>query len=56
MPDLESHWLAKRLAFLSRSLTRDTVWGQKVKKAFLAILAVVQMGGLSFQLFPFAPK
>ena len=25
MPDLESYWLAERLAFLGRSLTRDTV-------------------------------
>ena len=37
MPDLESHWLAKRLAFLGRSLTNDTEWGQKVKKAFLRL-------------------
>ena len=31
MPDLESHWLAKKLAFLSRSLTEESVelqgWG-----------------------------
>ena len=32
MLDLESHGLAERLAFLVRSLTRDTAWGQK--KAF----------------------
>ena len=37
MPDLESHWLAERLAFPGRSLTRDMVWGQKVKNAFLRL-------------------
>ena len=25
MPDLESHWLAERLAYLGRSLTGDSV-------------------------------
>ena len=30
MPDLESHWLAKRLAYLGRSLTGDAVWRRKV--------------------------
>ena len=25
MPDLESHWLAERLAYLGRSLTGDAV-------------------------------
>ena len=34
MPDLESHWLAERLAYLGRSLSRDTVWEQKVNVAF----------------------
>ena len=34
MPDLESHWLAERLAFLSHFLRRDTVWEHKVKVAF----------------------
>ena len=34
MPDLEIHWLPERMAFLDRSLTGDSVWGQKVKKAF----------------------
>ena len=34
LPDLESHWLTEILIFLGRSLMRDTVWGQKVKKAF----------------------
>ena len=34
MPDLESHWLVERLAYLGRSLSRGTVWGQKVKDVF----------------------
>ena len=29
MHDLESHWLAERLAYLGRSLSGDTVWRQK---------------------------
>ena len=32
MPDLESHWFIKRLAFLGQSLSRDTVWTQKVRE------------------------
>ena len=28
MPNLESHWLAERLAYLGRSLSRDMVWGR----------------------------
>ena len=34
MPDLESHWLAKRLAYLGRSLTGDAVWRRKVSRTF----------------------
>ena len=34
MQDLESHWLAERLAFLSRSLTTDAVWSLRVGVAF----------------------
>ena len=34
MPDLESHWLAERLGYLGRSLTRDTVWRRKVSRTF----------------------
>ena len=34
MPDLESHWLAERLAYLGRSLTRDAVWRQKASWTF----------------------
>ena len=26
VPDLESHWIAERLAYLGRSLTTDAVW------------------------------
>ena len=35
MPDLDSHWLAERLAYLGRSLTKDTVWGHKMRNVFL---------------------
>ena len=34
MPDLESHRLAERLAYLGRSLTTDAVWNLKVRVAF----------------------
>ena len=34
MPDLESHWLAERLAYLGRSLTRDSVWRRKASRTF----------------------
>ena len=34
MSDLESHWLAERLAYLGRSLLRDMVWRQKVRYVF----------------------
>ena len=34
MPDLESHWLAERLAYLGRSLTGDAVWRRKVSWTF----------------------
>ena len=34
MPDQESNWLAERLAYLGWSLSRDTVWGQKVRDIF----------------------
>ena len=34
MPDLESHWLAERLAYLGRSLTGDAVWRQKASQTF----------------------
>ena len=36
MSDLESHWFAERLAYMGRSLSRDTVWGQNVWDVFLA--------------------
>ena len=34
MPDLESHWLAERLAYLGQSLMGDAVWRQKVSQTF----------------------
>ena len=34
MPDLESHWLAERLAYLSPSLTGDAVWRRKASRTF----------------------
>ena len=34
MHDLENQWLAERLTYLGRSLSRDTVWGQKVRDVF----------------------
>ena len=34
MPDLESHWLAERLAYLGRFLTRDAVWRRKASRTF----------------------
>ena len=34
MPDLVSHWLAERLAYLGRSLLGDAVWRQKVSRIF----------------------
>ena len=34
MPDMESHWLAERLAYLGRSLTRDAVWRRKASRTF----------------------
>ena len=34
MPDLDSHWLAERLAFLGGTLTGDAVWRRKVSRTF----------------------
>ena len=34
MPDLESHWLAERLAYLGISLTGDAVWREKASRTF----------------------
>ena len=34
IPDLESHWLAERLAYLGRFLTGDAVWRQKASRTF----------------------
>ena len=35
MPDLDSHWLTERPPYLGQSLTKDTVWGHKVRNVFL---------------------
>ena len=34
MLDLESNWLAERLAYLGRSLTGDAVWRRKASRTF----------------------
>ena len=34
MPDLESHWLAERLAYLGRVLTGDSEWRRKASRTF----------------------
>ena len=34
MPDLESHWLAERLAYMGRSLTGDAMWRRKASRTF----------------------
>ena len=34
MTDLESHWLAERLAYLGRVLTGDSVWRRKASRTF----------------------
>ena len=34
MPDLENHWFSERLAYLVRSLSKDTVWRQRVSDTF----------------------
>ena len=41
MPDLESHWLAERLAYLGRSLTGDAVWRLKASRTFPRLKAEV---------------
>ena len=37
MPYLENHWFAERQAYLSRSLSKDTVWRRKGAIPFLAL-------------------
>ena len=34
IPDLESHWLTERLAYLSRFLAGDAVWRRKASRTF----------------------
>ena len=34
MPDLKNHWFAEKLAYLGRSLSKDTVWRRKASDTF----------------------
>ena len=34
MPELENHWFTERLAYLGRSLSKDTVWRRKESDPF----------------------
>ena len=45
MSDLESHWFAERLAYLGRFLSRDTVWGRKVRDAFPRLKSIPKAEG-----------
>ena len=45
MLDLESNWLAERLAYLGRSLTNDMGWGLKVRNAFLCLRSRLKAAG-----------
>ena len=45
MPDLESHWLAERLAYLGRSLTGDAVWRLKASRTFPHLKSDPKAGG-----------
>ena len=45
MPDLESHWLAERLAYLGRSLTGDAVWRRKTSQTFPRLNSDPKAGG-----------
>ena len=37
MPDLESHWLAERLAYLDQFFLEDAVWRLKESRTFLRL-------------------
>ena len=39
VPDLESHWLAERLAYLGRSLTGHSVWRRKASRTFPRLMS-----------------
>ena len=45
MPDLESHRLAERLAYLGRSLSRETMWGRKLRVIFLRLQSNPEVEG-----------
>ena len=51
MPDLESHWLTERLAYLGRSLTGDAVWRQTFPRLKSDPKAIGQRKTLSEALF-----
>ena len=46
MPDLESHLLAERLAYLSRSLMEDAVWRRKASRTFPRLKSDPKVEGL----------
>ena len=50
MPDLKSHWLAERLAYLGRSLTRDAVCGDERRVGLF--LAYSQTQRLQIDVYP----
>ena len=39
MPDLKDHWFAERLAYLGRSLSKDTVWKRKASDTFPRLMS-----------------
>ena len=43
MPDLVSHWLAERLAYLGRSLSGDAVWRRKACRVFPALSQIPRL-------------
>ena len=47
MPDLESHWLADRLVYQDRSLSRETVWNQKMSVIFPRLMSYPEVEGRS---------
>ena len=45
MPDLESNWLAERLAYLGRSLSGDVVLRRKASRTFLRLKSDLKAEG-----------
>ena len=57
MPDMESHWLAERLAYLGRSLTGDAVWRRKASRTFPRLQSDPKAEGLRFKpCYPYCPQ